>query len=277
LRIAAYSTDSRPDQALGAVIGSEVVDLGTGALDRLLDLGPGALEALAGRSEQRVPLDAVRLHAPVRPRNIVCIGTNYVDHALGRAPPVPTSPLVFGKFTNVLIGPGEAIRLPRISSQVDYEGELAVVIGRRARDVDPARALEHVFGYTAFNDVSARDLQFDGDGQWTRGKSLDTFGPVGPWIVTADEIPDPQALRVRTRVAGEVLQDAGTRDMIFGVAEIVAFVSQGMTLAPGDLIATGTPPGVGLARSPQRFLRAGDEVEIEVEGVGTLRNPVVAD
>ena len=189
---------------------------------------------------------------------------------------VPDVPLVFAKFTNAVIGPDEAIRIPPITSAVDYEAELAVVIGRAARNVAEADALDHVFGYTVFNDVSARDLQFDEGGQWSHAKSLDTFAPLGPWIVTADEVPDPQALRVRTVLNGELMQDAATVDMIFGVAELIASLSQGMTLAPGDVIATGTPPGVGMAGSPQRFLADGDDVAVAVSGIGELRNRVVA-
>jgi 2,4-diketo-3-deoxy-L-fuconate hydrolase len=277
MRISAYSTDEHPTPAAGAVIGSDVHALGTSGVEPLLGLATAELQALAEGADERLPLQDVRLYAPLRPRNIICIGTNYVDHALETALPVPAVPLVFAKFVNVVIGPGDPIRIPPITGEVDYEAELAVVIGRPARRVSADHALGHVFGYTVFNDVSARDLQFDEGGQWTHSKSLDTFGPLGPWIVTADEIPDPQALRVRTTLNGEVMQDAGTADMIFGVAELIAFLSQGMTLAPGDVIATGTPPGVGMARRPQRFLAAGDDVTVAVSGVGELRNPVVAD
>ena len=275
MRLAAYLPPDGGAPSTGALIGDEVRDLGRPLHDLVALDGP-ALGALADGAERRHPLAGVRLLAPLTPRNLICIGLNYVDHAAETAMPVPTVPVVFAKFVGCVIGPEEPIVVPPITSQVDYEGELAVVIGRSGRGVAPERALEHVFGYTLFNDVSARDLQFSEGGQWTRSKSLHTFGPLGPWLVTADEITDPQALRLRTVVSGEVLQDASTADMIFGVAELIAFLSEGMALEPGDVIATGTPPGVGMARTPQRFLAAGDEVRIEVAEIGTLRNPVTA-
>jgi 2,4-diketo-3-deoxy-L-fuconate hydrolase len=275
VRIVRYLAPGAGAPALGALDGDRIAPLGL-SQDEALGLDPAALATTAGSAGETVALGDARLLAPVAPRNLICIGLNYFDHAVETDLPVPTVPVVFAKFVGCVIGPGEAIRIPAITGQVDYEGELAVVIGRTCRNVAPARALEHVFGYTLFNDVSARDLQFSEGGQWTRSKSLDTFGPLGPAIVTADEIPDPQALRLRTTVSGDVLQDAGTGDMIFGIAELIAFLSEGTTLEPGDVIATGTPPGVGMARSPQRFLAAGDEVEVEVAGIGTLRNPVVA-
>jgi 5-carboxymethyl-2-hydroxymuconate isomerase len=198
---------------------------------------------------------------------------NYRDHAAEAGLEVPERPVLFAKWPNALIGPGDPIVVPDFTTQVDYEAELGVVIGLRARDVDAASALEAVAGYVCVNDVSARDVQF-ADGQWTRAKSLDTFCPVGPRLVPAEEVPDPQALRIRCLVNGEVLQDSSTAQMVFGVAEIVAHASRGLTLEPGDLIATGTPAGVGFTREPPVFLRPGDEVTVEIEGVGTLTNPV---
>jgi 2-keto-4-pentenoate hydratase/2-oxohepta-3-ene-1,7-dioic acid hydratase in catechol pathway len=208
-----------------------------------------------------------------RPQKIVCVGLNYRDHAEEQGIELPTAPLLFAKWPNTLIGPGEPIVIPPVTEQVDYEAELGVVIGSRVRGASEENALEAVRGYLCLNDVSARDLQFS-DGQWVRGKSLDTFCPVGPELVPAAEVPDPQALRIRATVNGEVLQDSSTSLMIFSVAEIVAYVSRAITLEPGDLIATGTPAGVGAFRDPQIWLRPGDEVTIEIDGLGALTNPV---
>jgi 2,4-didehydro-3-deoxy-L-rhamnonate hydrolase len=210
-----------------------------------------------------------------RPQKIICVGLNYRDHAEEQGTELPERPLLFAKWPNTLIGPGDPIRIPRITQKVDYEAELGVVIGAQVRGVSEENALEAVAGYVCVNDVSGRDLQFS-DGQWVRGKSLDTFCPVGPALVPASEIPDPQALGIRAILNGDVMQDSTTANMIFGVAEIVSFVSQAITLEPGDLIATGTPAGVGVFRSPQVLLKPGDEITIEIDGVGALTNPVVA-
>jgi 5-carboxymethyl-2-hydroxymuconate isomerase len=215
------------------------------------------------------------LRAPLRPPKIVAIGLNYLDHIREAKLEAPKRPLVFTKFTTSVIGDGEEIVIDRgLSARVDWEVELAVVIGRRMSRVSTAAALEHVFGYTVANDVSARDLQFS-DGQWVRAKSLDTFCPLGPVIVTADEIPDPQRLALRTRVNRETVQDSSTSEMLFGVAELLSFCSNSFVLEPGDVVLTGTPWGCGEFMSPPRSLHAGDVVEVEVEGIGTLRNPVV--
>ena len=231
--------------------------------------GPQALETLAGE-----PVEGTRLCPVSDPRKVVAIGLNYVDHAAEVAMTLPAEPLVFAKFPSSIVGPDEPIRwTPDVTQTVDYEAELAVVIGATARDVPVERALEHVFAYTCLNDVSARDLQF-GDGQWVRGKSLDTFCPIGPELVTPDEVPDPQALPIRLRIGDEVLQDGTTADMIFGVAELISRLSRAFTLEPGDVIATGTPPGVGFSRDPKRFLRDGETVVVEIDGVGRLANPV---
>jgi 2-keto-4-pentenoate hydratase/2-oxohepta-3-ene-1,7-dioic acid hydratase in catechol pathway len=208
-----------------------------------------------------------------RPQKIICVGLNYRDHAEEQGVDAPEKPILFAKWPNTLIGPGDPIVLPAISEKVDYEAELGVVIGSRTRNVSVENALEAVGGYVCVNDVSARDLQFS-DGQWTRGKSPDTFCPVGPQVVPASEIPDPQVLAIRALLNGEVMQDSSTANMIFGVAEIVSFISQVITLEPGDLIATGTPAGVGVFRDPPVFLKAGDEITIEIEGIGALTNPV---
>jgi 2-keto-4-pentenoate hydratase/2-oxohepta-3-ene-1,7-dioic acid hydratase in catechol pathway len=209
-----------------------------------------------------------------RPGKIVCVGLNYRDHAEEQGAELPREPLLFAKWPNALIGPGDPIVIPPLVTKCDYEAELGVVIGARVKGVSKENALEAVRGYLCANDVSARDLQF-ADGQWTRGKSVDTFCPVGP-LVPASEVPDPHDLRIRAIVSGEVLQDSTTANLIFGVDEIIAHVAQTITLEPGDLILTGTPAGVGVFRDPQRLLRPGDEVTIEIERLGSLTNPVVA-
>jgi 2-keto-4-pentenoate hydratase/2-oxohepta-3-ene-1,7-dioic acid hydratase in catechol pathway len=211
-----------------------------------------------------------------RPGKIVCVGLNYRDHAAEGGMDLPKAPLLFAKWPNTLIGHGDAIVVPPETQQVDYEAELGVVIGRAARRVSERDALDHVAGYICVNDVSARDMQF-ADGQWTRGKSPDTFCPVGPRLVPREEIDDPQALAIRCLVNGEALQDSSTAQMIFSVAEIIAYASQVITLEPGDLIATGTPAGVGIFRDPKVLLQSGDEVSVEVEGLGTLTNPITKE
>jgi 2,4-didehydro-3-deoxy-L-rhamnonate hydrolase len=208
------------------------------------------------------------------PGKIVCVGLNYRDHAEEQGVELPSEPLLFAKWPTSLIGPGEAIVIPPIVTKCDYEAELGLVIGERVKAVSKENALEAVRGYVCANDVSARDLQFS-DGQWTRGKSPDTFCPVGP-MVSRDEITDPHDLTIRAIVSGEVLQDSSTANLIFGVDEVISYVSQTTTLEPGDLILTGTPAGVGVFRDPQRLLQPGDEVTIEIERIGSLTNPVVA-
>jgi 2-keto-4-pentenoate hydratase/2-oxohepta-3-ene-1,7-dioic acid hydratase in catechol pathway len=210
-----------------------------------------------------------------RPGKIICIGLNYRDHCEEQGIDLPERPLLFSKWPNTLIGPNEPIVIPPITTEVDYEAELGVVIGRRVRGIAAEDALDAVESYVCANDVSARDLQF-GDGQWTRGKSLDTFCPVGPRAVPAGEIPDPQTLRIRCLVNGEVLQDSSTAKMVFGVADLISFVSQAITLEPGDLILTGTPAGVGYFREPKVLLAPGDEVTVEIVGIGELTNRVRA-
>jgi 2-keto-4-pentenoate hydratase/2-oxohepta-3-ene-1,7-dioic acid hydratase in catechol pathway len=203
---------------------------------------------------------------------VVAIGRNYREHTNEEGADPPTAPLIFAKWPSAVVGPDAEIRWdPALTTQVDYEAELAVVIGRRAHRVTVEAALGHVFGYTCLNDVSARDLQF-GDGQWTRGKSLDTFCPIGPQIVTADEIEDPQDLAISCTVNGERLQESRTSAMYFGIAEIIAHCSLAFTLEPGDVIATGTPGGVGVFRDPPRFLAEGDRVVVEIERIGRLEN-----
>jgi 2-keto-4-pentenoate hydratase/2-oxohepta-3-ene-1,7-dioic acid hydratase in catechol pathway len=208
------------------------------------------------------------------PQKIVCVGLNYRDHAEEQGVDLPERPLLFAKWPNTLIASGDPIRIPPISEKVDYEAELGVVIGRRTSRVSADDALEFVEGYVVANDVSGRDLQFS-DGQWVRGKSLDTFLPVSD-LVPASEVPDPQALPIRAILNGEVMQDSHTSNMIFGVADVVSFVSQAITLEPGDLIITGTPAGVGAFRDPPVWLKPGDEIAIEIDGLGRITNPVVA-
>ncbi len=220
-----------------------------------------------------IPLSEIELAPPVsRPSKIIAIGLNYLDHADEGKAKVPASPLVFAKFSNSVIGPSDDISWSQaVTQKVDFEAELAVVIGRETRDCPEEKALQSVFGYTCANDVSARDLQF-GDGQWVRGKSLDTFCPVGPWIVSADEIPDPQNLHIQSRLNGQVMQDSNTEHMIFPVAHLVSFMSRHFTLFPGDLILTGTPSGVGVFREPSVYMKDGDEIVVEIEKIGVLRN-----
>jgi 2-keto-4-pentenoate hydratase/2-oxohepta-3-ene-1,7-dioic acid hydratase in catechol pathway len=229
---------------------------------------PGSLE-----SGVVLPLSDVKLAAPVpNPAKIVAVGLNYMDHCREQKVEVPKSPILFAKFPSSVIGPGDPICWsPELTSQVDYEGELGVIIGRPARDVPAERAYEVVAGYTIVNDISARDLQF-GDGQWVRGKSLDTFCPMGPWLVTKDEIEDPQNLEIRTWVNDQLLQDSNTREMIFKIPELIEFMTRAFTLYPGDVISTGTPDGVGVSRNPQVLLKKGDQVKVAVQGLGELSN-----
>lgn len=249
---------------------------GRDALREALASGVDLTSALAVGDAR--PLGSLKLLSPVSsPSKIIAIGLNYADHARESGLEPPKAPVSFVKLPSAIVGPGEAIRYAKDdTAEVDYEAELAVVIGRRARKVSEADALGYVFGYTNCNDVSARDAQF-ADGQWVRAKSFDTFCPLGPWIVTADEIPDPQALRIACRVNGETLQDSTTAEMIFSVAQIISYLSRFITLEPGDVIATGTPFGVGFARTPPVFLLNGDVVEVEIEGIGVLTNPVTAE
>jgi 2-keto-4-pentenoate hydratase/2-oxohepta-3-ene-1,7-dioic acid hydratase in catechol pathway len=212
------------------------------------------------------------------PGKVICIGLNYRDHAIETKAQIPTEPVVFNKFPSCIVGPGAQVKLPRESPQVDFEGELVVVIGKTGRRIPREQAFDHVFGYTVGHDVSARDWQKNKEGkQWLLGKSFDGFAPLGPAIVGKDEIADPHALKIQTRLNGEVMQDSNTGDMIFKIDELIAYVSQVTTIEPGDLIYTGTPAGVGVARNPQRFLKPGDVVEIEIEKLGVLNNEFIAD
>jgi 2-keto-4-pentenoate hydratase/2-oxohepta-3-ene-1,7-dioic acid hydratase in catechol pathway len=276
---------------LGALVGDSIIDLRRAAfaaghdpepfrsVNTLLQAGPKKLKLAstltAANGTPPIPLARTELVAPLAPGKIIAIGLNYRDHALETGMKIPEQPICFAKFTSSVAGPYHDIVLPAVDAQVDFEGELGVVIGQEARCISESEALRHVGGYVCFNDVSARKWQFD-DGQWTRGKSCDTFAPFGPCLVTADEIPDPGELNIATRVNGETLQNSNTDQLIFGVARLIAWLSQSFTLQVGDLIATGTPAGVGVFRDPQRFLQAGDVVEVEIEKIGVIRNRVVA-
>ena len=216
----------------------------------------------------------VTLLAPVtRPGKIIAVGLNYRDHALETKLEIPTVPIIFAKFPSSINGPDAPVVLPQDDPQGDYEAELAVVIGRKAKAVSEAKALTHVAGYMPLNDVSARRWQF-ADKQWVRGKSCDTFCPTGPWLTTKDAVPDPHALAIQMRVNGHVVQNSNTSNLIFGVPALIAFISAAITLEPGDIIATGTPDGVGVFRKPPVFLKSGDVMEVEIEGLGVLRNTV---
>ena len=268
----------------GLVVEDDVVDLTDPAVGLpasmadLLALGDAAVSPLGrapSTSARRYPLATVRLLAPVpRPPAFLGIARNYGDHIREMGAEPPERQTWFTKVSTCVVGPGAAIEVPRSSVAVDYEGELGVVIGRRCRHVPVARALEVVAGYTVVNDVSVRDWQRRTPTMFL-GKSFDTHGPTGPWLVTADEVPDPQELRVRTRVNGDLRQDGSTADMVFSCAQMIAHLSEAMTLEPGTVLATGTPAGVGAASDPPRWLVAGDEVTVTVDGVGELSNPVI--
>lgn len=231
---------------------------------------------VAGAGKERPLVDVALLPFVDRSATIVCVGLNYVDHAKEAGVALPDAPLLFGKSPNTLLAHRQSVLIPvDVTKEVDYEAELGVVIGRRCKDVSENEALNYVAGYTCVNDVSARDLQF-ASGQWFRGKSLDTFCPVGPFLTTADEITDPQGLPIRGRINGELRQDSTTANMVFSVAEIVSYISRTITLEPGDLVATGTPAGVGAGRDPKSFLQPGDTMSVEIEGLGVLFNPVAA-
>ena len=252
-----------------------------------------ALERALASGAAGVPATSLRPAPPLEPGKIICVGQNYASHVLEQGLPLPTRPMLFAKFANAVVGDGDPVIQPATTHALDLEAELAVVIGRRARRVSAAEALAHVAGYMTANDISARDLQGSrpalrdgerGDGQWLRAKGSDTFLPLGPCLVTADELGDPSDLRVRgfhTQAAGPTagrevqVQDGRTSDMVFGVADLIAFISESITLEPGDLVITGTPSGVGVFREPPVFLAPGDVVRVEVEGIGSVTNPVV--
>ncbi|MFL5342049.1 MAG: fumarylacetoacetate hydrolase family protein [Gemmataceae bacterium] len=287
MRLVTLATATGPRAAVRA--GERYVEIAAtdpslpGSVRTLLEAGPGALATVAKLGQTAVtvshPVAGAKLHAPVlNPRKILCIGLNYRDHAIEGGKAIPAEPVVFGKFHSALIGPGEPVVLPKVSQKVDYEAELVVVVGKRGRHIPEDKAFEYVAGYTCGHDVSARDWQFRGEEkQWIIGKTFDTFAPTGPELVTADELTDPHNLPVRLRLNGQVMQNSNTREFIFSVPKLLAYLSQVMTLEPGDVIFTGTPPGVGAARKPPVWLQPGDVAEVEIDGVGVLRNPVVAE
>lgn len=274
-------------ERVGALRGDEVIDLSplTASMLELIDGGPDLLaeaRKLVAAAEGGLALAEIELRAPIpRPRkNIICLGMNYAAHAIeslrakGLPEKLPEYPVFFSKMPTAVNHPNAPVPLmPDVSAQRDWEVELAVIIGRRGRDIPASAALDYVFGYTIMNDVSARDLQTRHQ-QFFYSKSLDGSAPLGPWIVTADEIPDPHALGIRLRLNGELVQNSTTRDMIFDIPTCIATFSRGITLEPGDIIATGTPAGVGMGMTPQRWLKAGDVMEAEIDGIGVLRNTV---
>jgi len=285
LRLVQYTVQG--ESRLGVVMADRIVDVRKAADSAgqdttaftstltLLEAGDEAVafvRSLRGESNA-VPLSGVHLECPVACRKIVAVGLNYKDHAIEAGLKIPSVPLCFAKFTSSLSGPFDPIQLPAEDSEVDFEGELGIIIGRKARRVGESDAMGHVAGYVVFNDVSARKWQFD-DGQWTRGKSCDTFAPNGPFLVTADEVPDPGALRITTRLNGEIMQDSNTNQLIFNIPKIVSYFSHSFTLDPGDLIATGTPAGVGFSRKPAVYMNDGDVVEVEIERIGRISNRV---
>jgi 2-keto-4-pentenoate hydratase/2-oxohepta-3-ene-1,7-dioic acid hydratase in catechol pathway len=250
-------------------------------IKQLLGQGPQGLARAARALETGAgqPLEQIELVPLIpSPEKVICIGLNYADHARESGMALPAEPVFFNKFVSAVAAPGSAIVLPKVSSEIDYEGELVAVIGRGGRHISPERAREHIAAYCCGNDVSARDWQLrKPGGQWLLGKSFDGFAPFGPALVTADEVPDPNHLAIELRLNGQVMQHSNTAEFIFKIEQLVAYVSQVCTLAPGDLIFTGTPPGVGFARKPPVWLRPGDVVEVEIERLGVLRSTVVAE
>jgi 2-keto-4-pentenoate hydratase/2-oxohepta-3-ene-1,7-dioic acid hydratase in catechol pathway len=262
-----------------------VIDMAAAGFPSLLDLieagsdGRDKAEAFAAgaRAENKLPLGSVKLMAPIpRPRKLICVGLNYRDHAAETGATIPDVPTIFNKFATAVIGPGADIVLPKVSKSPDYEAEFAFVIGKGGRHIAAEDWQDHVWGYTIINDVSARDYQ-RATTQWLMGKTFDTFAPMGPWIVTADEIADPHNLDISLEINGETLQNSNTKELIFKIPDLIAFLSSVFTLESGDIVSTGTPSGVGAARKPPRFLRPGEEVTVKIAGIGELTNPVVAE
>ncbi len=249
----------------------DVIEANSGDLRKLRELLPEA------SADTAYSLGTVKLLAPIpKPRKLICVGLNYRDHATETGSEIPAVPTIFNKFATAVIAPGENIILPKVSQSPDYEAEFAFIIGRGGRRIPAESWKEHVFGYTIVNDVSARDYQ-RATTQWLMGKTFDTFAPMGPWIVTADAVPDPHNLDIRMEINGEILQNSNTRELIFKIPDLIAFLSSVFTLEPGDIVSTGTPAGVGVARKPPRFLQPGDDVAVQIPAIGELRNPVVAE
>jgi 2-keto-4-pentenoate hydratase/2-oxohepta-3-ene-1,7-dioic acid hydratase in catechol pathway len=274
MRLVTFVSSGHAPEA-GVLSGDTISALGT---DMLSVIASGAKPSPNGRSHK---LADVKLLAPIpRPPKLICIGLNYRDHALEAKMDIPQVPTIFNKFTNVVIGPGDSIVLPKASTRPDYEAEFAFVIGPGGRNISAANAMKHVYGYTMINDVSARDFQM-ATSQWLMGKTFDTFAPMGPWLVTADEIADPHALDISLDISSngstERLQQSNTRELIFKIPALIEYLSTVVTLEPGDVVSTGTPAGVGFARKPPRYLASGDEVIVRVAGLGELRNPCIAE
>ncbi len=304
MKLGQFKIKTSNKQRLGVLLGNAVFDVaelarairltGVDVADWLADASStleviqraGAVEQIAGLVAGKKELtervaavaynfDEVEFLPAVNPSKILAIGRNYRDHALEGGAEPPKAPMIFNKLPSSLSAHNSSILVPSITDKVDYEAELAVVIGRRAKRVSEAEAFDYVFGYTLMNDVTAREIQ-RGDGQWTRGKGLDTFAPLGPWITTRDAIADVHNLTIRGLLNGEVMQSSNTGQMIFGIPFLISYISQDITLEPGDIISTGTPEGVGAFRKPPVWLKDGDVFEVEIEGLGTLRNSVIA-
>ncbi len=276
MKLVSYSTGGsaiRPGVLLQDV--EQVIDLGDLGFNSALEFIQSGMQDV--ESTDSIPLDQVKLHAPLpNPPRVFAIGLNYRDHATESGMAIPTTPVVFFKLATSVIGPGEAIVLPKNSTQPDYEAEFAFVIGKGGYRIPASTWREHVYGYTIVNDVSARDVQFAST-QWSMSKSFPTFCPLGPAIVSADEIADPHQLAISLTIDGERLQNSNTRELVFKIPELIEYLSSITPLLPGDIVSTGTPPGVGLGRNPKRWLRAGETVTVTVEGLGSLTNPVVAE
>ena len=280
MRITTFSKGSQEPEA-GVVVDGLVhglSDIGYPDAISFLEGGTDAIGRATGhRTGAGIPIEEVRLHAPIpNPGKFICIGLNYRDHAIESGMEIPEIPTVFTKYGNAVCGPGDPIVLPSVSSQVDYEAEFAFVIGKRAKRVNAADWEDYVFGYTCVHDVSARDYQL-ATTQWTIGKTFDSFGPMGPVLVSKDEIPDPSNLRIRFELNGRILQDSNTDQLVFDVPALLEYLSEVMTLEPGDIVSTGTPPGVGMARKPPIYLQPGDTCSVIVEGIGELVNPCVSE
>ncbi len=288
MRLATILTPHGPRAAVQ--VGTDYVDLhatdpGLPSCVKQLLAGSAAVrsaaaEAAASPHAVKYSAQSVKLLPPIpNPGKILCVGLNYRDHAIEGGKAIPTEPVLFAKYANTLIGQGDPIKLPKVAQKVDYEAELVIVIGKTGKHIpNDASAFAYVGGYTCGHDVSARDWQFRGEEkQWTIGKTFDTFAPTGPVIVTADEPLDPHNLRIQLRLNGQTMQNSSTKEFIFGVPAMLSFLSQVVTLEPGDLIFTGTPPGVGISRKPPVLLKAGDVAEVEIEGIGILKNPIVAE
>lgn len=284
MKIAAFSVQT--DQHIGVVQDDQIISLTALSTDEF----PACMKTFIERSgelrtraeqliEQRgndatFSLSEVKLLPPIaQPEKIICVGLNYIDHCKETGMEPPASPVIFSKYANAIVGHNDAVEIPVNSNEVDFEAELAIVIGKEAKRVSEEEANDYVFGYTILNDISARDLQFT-DGQWSRGKTADTFAPIGPVVVTHDEVGDPHRLAISLELNGEMMQDSNTNNLIFTVPQIISFLSQSMTLKPGDLIATGTPPGVGMGRNPKVWLKNGDRMNVTIEKIGTLSNHV---